>query len=337
MPFDRRNFLRVSGALTAAPLAGLFKYGHAQTKRLAIGTNPTGTEFYVIGGGIAKMITEKLTMQTIVQPYAGSSVYLPLIQDGELAMGISTSIDSGGAYHGKQGRAPMRKLRTVMRLWALPYAMVVRRDSPIRSMADLKGKRIIMDFRANASLAAVNRAMLAVGGLKESDVNAMSVTGLPQGLQAVVEGNADATFAAVGIPIVREAHATTGVRYVSLTGPNATEEFLGHQVPGIYPLPLQPAATLPEVTEPIVITGIDVFLVTSSDIPSETVTRVAQTIYDGFTDLQQSYPTLRRSTKAEVARASNAVPYHPGAIEFYKRAKLWTPANDQHEAQLAQS
>lgn len=335
MSIDRRTFLVTAGTLVAA--AACPQLASAQTRRISIGTNPTGTDYYVIGGGLAKLLTDKLETPAIVQPYAGSSVYLPLVQGGEVTMGISTSIDSGGAYQGDLGRSPMRKLRAVMRLWPLPYAMVVRRDSPVRTIADLKGKRVIVNFKANASLAAVNKAMLAVGGLKETDVDGLNVTGLPQGLQAVVEGNADATFAAVGIPILREAHASVGIRYVGLTGPNATEEFLGNLVPGVYPLPIDPAPNLPEVTERTIITGIDVFLITSSDVPSETVSRVAQTIYEGFAGLQQDYATLRRSAQGEVARASNTVPYHPGAVDFFRRAGLWTPRNEQREAQFAKS
>lgn len=334
LPLSRRGFVGLSAALFAVARTGP---ALAQVRRITIGTNPQGTEYYVIGGGIAKMFSEKLGVQSIVQPYAGSSVYLPLIQDGEITMGLSSSLDSGGAYRGEQGRAPMTKLRALARLWSLPYGYIVRADSGIRNIADLRGKRVVIDIRANAALADVNRAMLAVGGLGDADVRPVTMGGVPQGVQAVAEGTADAAPVAVGIPATREANASIpgGIRYVNLAGANATDAFLGAKAAGVFAYRVEPAANLPEVPEPVTVSAFDVFMMTSAELSQRDVERLLAALRDNFAELQKDYPSLRRGDPAKLGAPTNTVPYHPAAVAFFKAQGQWSAANDAHEQRIA--
>jgi TRAP transporter TAXI family solute receptor len=330
---DRRSFLASTASLALAQIAGL-RAAHGQAKRITIGTNPAGTFYYVLGGGLAKLFVEKLGARAVAQPYAGSSVYLPMINDGEVTMGLSSTLDSGGAYRGDQGRTPNRKLRSLARMWPLRYAMVVRRDSPIRTAADLRGKRVVMSFKANVSLAPIHHAVLASVGMTAADITPVDVAGIPQGIRAVVDGSADATWAAVGIPATREAHASVGIRYVDFAGPNFTQDFLNARVPGLFPMSLAPSPTLPEVTESVQITGFDVFIVVSADMPAAQARQIIEVIYDAYPGLQQTYPALRLGAQKELARATNTVPFHPGAVPFFKAKGLWTPQNDAQEKRI---
>ncbi len=320
---SRRLFL--TGAAALASSAALPTWA---AERMTIGTNPVGTFYYVMGGGLAKLYSETVGIRTIVQPYAGSSVYLPLIHSGDVTMGLSSSLDSGGAYNGEQGRDRNPKLRSLARLWPLRYAMLVRKDSPIKSVADLKGRKVVMNFKANVSLSPIHTAVLKSAGLSEADVIPVDVAGLPQGVRGVVDGSIDATWIAVGIPAVKEAHASVGVRYIDLAGPNFTADFLDQQTSGLFPIAVKPAPNLPEVTEPLMTTGFDVFLMASSDMDDASVSKVLGATYSGYEALQKDYPPLRLGKADEMGRASNTVPYHPAAIAFYKSKGLWTAQND---------
>lgn len=326
----RRQLLAAAAALPAS----FALPARAQPKRITIGTNPVGTFYYVLGGGLAKLFSEEVGIRSIVQPYAGSSVYLPMIDSGDVTMGLSSSLDSGGAYRGEQGRDRNKQLRSLARLWPLRYAMVVRQDSPIKSPADLKGKRVVINFKANVSLSPIHHAVLKSGGLTVKDVVAVDVAGLPQGIKGVVDGSIDATWAAVGIPAIKEAHAAVGVRYVELAGPNFTEAFLDEQVSGLFPIGIAPAPNLPEVSAPLTTTGFDVFLIGSSALDDATVGKLLGAIHSAFPTLQKDYSTMRQAKVDEMSRASNTVPYHPGAIAYYKAKGLWTPANDEKQKRV---
>jgi TRAP-type uncharacterized transport system substrate-binding protein len=67
---------------------------------VTIGTNPAGTVFYAVGAGLAKVISGAGPMQLIVQPYTGSSTFMPLLDSGELDFAIINAVESNLGYQG---------------------------------------------------------------------------------------------------------------------------------------------------------------------------------------------------------------------------------------------
>lgn len=332
----RRFSTAVLAVAAVVILYGIGASDRAQAQqRITIGTNPQGSLYYVVGGGIAKILSEELGRRATTQPYAGSSVYLPLVDSGEVTLGLISSLDGGRSYRG-EGSEPTRNLRTIARLWPLSYAYVTRADSDIRTIQDLAGKRVVVEIRANAALAAANRAMLASGGLSEDDVESVDIGNLPQGIEGLIEDTLDATAIAVGIPLTRQAHASIsgGIRYVALDGENATDAFLEEQLPGLFTTVVEPSDARPGVQEPTKVTGFDVFLIGSAEISDEEAAELARTVHEHFDTLREDYPPLRSAQADEVAAATNTVPYHPGAIAYFKEQGLWSEANEEREARL---
>ena len=316
-------------AATTGPL-------NAQGKRMVFATMGSGTMYYTLGSGFSKMLTEKLNRRVTVQPYSGSSVYLPLIDKGEATLAFSSSLDADAAYRGSD-RAALKDLRAVARIWPLKVAFMVRQNSGIKTIQDLKGKRVTVDFKGQKAMGKVTRAMLAAGGLKDTDVKNIAVGNVGAGSKALIEGNVDATFIAVGIPLVKQAHAAIpgGVAYVDLSTGNTADAFLSAQANGVYGTMVAPAKHLPEVKAPVKTTAFDIFLLTSAKTPNADVAAVLKALQDNFGDLQKSYPPLRRGNVKGFASPTNTTPYHPGAVAFYKSKGLWSAANDEKEESLA--
>jgi TRAP transporter TAXI family solute receptor len=327
--FTRRQFIGAAG-VTVALAPGLPAF--AQAKRVTIGTNPAGSIYYSLGGGIAKVLTEKMGVQAIVQPFAGSSVALPLVNNGELTTSLASTLDSGAAYRGEndyQGKS-MKNLRSLVRIFSLPYTFTVRADSGLKTIADLKGKKVVMEFKALLGLKPMNEALIKAGGLQLSDITPVTVAGLKQGLDAVADKSADASAVAAGIAMVQEMHASVpgGVRYLNVTGPNATDEFMGNTLAGTSLLKLEPNPRMPEVTEPITIGTYDVFLVVGSSVSNEDANKMTTILVESWPELQKDYPALRSAKLEDLSRATNVVPYHPGAIAAFKAKKMWSDRND---------
>jgi TRAP-type uncharacterized transport system substrate-binding protein len=152
-----------------------------------------------------------------------------------------------------------------------------------------------------------------------------------------VDGSIDATWIAVGIPAVQEAHASVGVRYVNLASPNFTAEFLDQQTSGLFPIAVNPAPNLPEVTEPLTTTGFDVFLMANASLDNGTVTKLLDAIHTAFPALQNDYPTLRMAKLEDLGRASNTVPYHAAAVSFFQSKGLWTAQNEAKQKSVTRS
>ena len=332
--FKKFRFAAIAAAIGAVALsAGL---ANAQG-RITLGTNPQGSIYYTVGGGIAAALQDALQRQVTVQPYTGSSVYLPLVANGELTLGINSSLDTGGVYRGDYGSQAEPKLRMLARLWPLRIAFMVRANSDMKEIKDLKGKKVGTDFSALKAVGLANQAMIKAGGLSLDDVDGVTVAGLGQGIEGLTDGSLDATSIAVGIPLTQQAHASIpgGIRYLSITGDGANDENMNNLYAGTYLLPVEPSPRLPEVTEPVTVLGYDVFITTSADLPDDQATAILEALYNAWDKVREDYPPVRAGIKAQMAKASNTAPYHPAAIAFFKSKGMWTEANDKKEASLS--
>ena len=82
---------------------------------------------------------------------------------GEITLGVNSSLDSGmawGAYPALQRGNRRRKSARSRAIWVLPYAYMAKESSGIKTLADLKGKRVVVKFKTNVSLAQANRTIL---------------------------------------------------------------------------------------------------------------------------------------------------------------------------------
>jgi hypothetical protein len=328
-----------AAVMTAAALAFTALPAQAELKRITIGTNPQGTLYFVVGGGMSKLFSDKLNIQSTAQPYAGSSVYLPLIQSNEVTFGYSSSLDSGMAYGGKgpYDGAALSKLRSLGRAWPLPYAYFAKKSSGMKTVADLKGKKVATDFKANASLDAANRAMLKAAGLDpEKDVTTVTISGIPEGYSGVTEGRFDAAATALAIPLAVKADTTIpgGIIMLEMTGPNANTAFLDSEIRGFYMDKTKPSSQNPGVDREMAITGFDVFMIIGSDVSDDDAYMLIKTLHENWKGLQESYKVLGRNPAEMLGKPSNTVPYHPGAIRYFKEAGLWTAENDAREKAL---
>src|SRR5438067_1822702 len=191
-------------------------------RSITLATNPPGTVYYTFGSGLAKVISGG-AFQVSIQPYAGSSTFLPLLNTGEVELGIVNAVDMGLAYRGPKfqigGRNPFPhapNLRLVMRGSPLLVGLLVRKDSPIKTVHDVKGKRMTGEYPAHLAVWYNMLGHLSSAGLAWQDVRVVPVPAVNDGVDALVQGRADVTEHALGSAKVKEADSAVGVRHVSI-------------------------------------------------------------------------------------------------------------------------
>ena len=321
------------GAAFAAPAIAADKLS---MRRITIGSNPAGSVYFLLAGGFAKMFQQTLKVRATAQPHAGSSVYLPLMDKGEITMGLNSSLDSGMAISGTAPyKTKMKNVRTIARVWKLPYAYVVTGKSGIKTMKDFKGKKVVIKFKTNVSLARANNAVLATAGLTAKDVNPVDSGGVVAGINMVTEGRADTTTVAVSMPQMRKAHASTpGGMFVIPLGDKASDEFLGSRMPGLYTMILKPSKRLPMVDKAKKIAAFDSYLNVTGKVSPEDGYVIAKTLYNQWKQLQKDYGPLRGVPQSQIAPANIVLPYHAGAVKFYKEVKLWTDKHTEMQAKI---
>jgi uncharacterized protein len=306
----------------------------AKPKSITIGSNPAGSAYFLLAGGFAKLFQEKLKIRSTAQPHAGSSVYLPLMEKGEITAGLNSSLDSGLAFNGKPPYAhAMKKVRSIARVWILPYAYMVKESSGLKSVADLKGKKVVVKFKTNVSLAQANTVILSTAGLGLNDVTPVDSGGVVAGVNMVVEGRADAATAALTMPAMRKANATVpgGLRILTL-GDKATDAFMGEGMAGLYTMDVKPSKRLPFVRQDTKIAAFDTYLNVGTAVDDETAYAMAKAMHTNWKQLQKDYGPLRGTKQNALVPANNPIPYHPGAVKYWKEAGLWSDANEKNDA-----
>jgi uncharacterized protein len=307
--------------------------GNAALTQLTIGSNPAGTHVYAVAAGLAKVLQDKRNIRATIRPFSGSSVYLALLQRGEMALGLNISIDGYMSYNGLPPYdAPMKNLRLLGMMFPLPIMYMVRADSGLHSVEDLRGKRVVITFRANAALEQLHTAILATGGLTPDDVDAITVAGLPEAMRMLTEGRADAVPTGLNTALTLQVDSTLsgGIRYITM---GRDEAKLAEIMPGSRVVTADDE-TMVGIEGPTRVAGIVDYLDTGTHLSDEQAYEIIKTIHENWEELRRDYAQIRPVTAEEVAPADSVIPYHPGAIRYYKEAGLWTDAHERNQARL---
>lgn len=317
--------------LTAASAA---MPAHAELRRITIGANPAGTNFNVVAGAFAKRLQETLGVQSIVRPYSGSSVYIPLLERGEIALGVNSGLDSYLAFTGQAPyAAPMANLRALMAVYPLGYMFWVRAATGMRRIEDLAGRRVVLNYRSLVPLSRLNRAILASGGLTENDVTVVTAAGLPEGARIVTEGRADAVAMGYRLPLVRQTHATLpgGLRFLQM---GADEAQVPRLMPGAWVETIIPGPADVGLDGPTRTAMYDTYLNTGTHLSADDVYRIVQSLHRGWARLREDFAILAGIDETDLVPADPPHPYHDGAVEYWSDAGLFTPEHRRHQQEL---
>lgn len=305
-------------AITAAVLL-LFSLA-AQAQVLGFGSAPQGSIGYNMSSAIAKVLAEDAQIQSRVQPYSGSSAVLPLVNSGELDLAVCNVLEieeatkGEGTYNGRK----QANLRVLGVIFPLLSSIFVRKDSPIQSLADLKGKRIPAGFSAQVTLDRIIDAVLANGGVARTDIVEVKVPNVIRGADDFTEGKIDGGFFALGAAKVLEVHKSVGgIRYLPLSDdPQAVARMKKH-MSYAYVTEVKPGPAFAGVDKPTKLMAYDYLIAVGSHVGDELAYKIAKAVHDGKPKLISSLGAFRGFNPDAMNRAMPAT-FHPGSVKYYK-------------------
>jgi len=319
--------------------SGAFAQG-PMPRSVTLGTNPAGTVYFALASGIAKVVSGGAGYQMVVQPHAGTSTMLPLVNSGEMEFGIQNGVDLWLAYRGPAhqigGRNPFThapNVRLVMRGAPLMVGLLVRKDSPIKTVQDVKGKRFTGEYRAHLAVWYNMFGHLASGGLTWNDVKVVPVNTVNDGVDALMQGRADVTQHALNSAKVKEADAAIGVRHLSDDCSAPGEARMKKAVPGYYPRVVK-SGSMTGVVEDTCVIAYDTYFFAGKSVPDHVVEAALKAVWEGGDQLVPIHPMFKEWTQDRAVDLDAAIPYHPGAIRFYKERNVWKPGMDQVQQKL---
>jgi len=339
----RSNLRRLVVATAFVLIEILAAAGNAQQppKSVTVGTNPAGTVFYALAGGLASVISSAAPFQAVIQPYTGTSTFLPLLDNGEIDFGIINAVEMNLAYQGAArfkvaGKNPLPHVpntRLIMRGSPLQVSLVVKKDSTIKTVHDVKGKRVTGEYPANIAIWFHVYTGLANGELTWDDVKIVPVPAVNDGVDAVVQGRADVSNHAIGAAKIKEADASVGVRFVSLDCSPQGEERVKKAVPGYYVTTIKSGSSTAVVGDTCVLTY-DIYLVGHKALPGQVVQAALKAVWDNVDKLPPLHANFKDWTRERAASADVTIPYHPAAVQFYKEKGTWSAKMDETQKRL---
>lgn len=330
-----RNGARMTGvALTVAALSAI--PASAQVPRSAsIATHAVGSLYNAIGTGIATVVSRHTPITVRVQPFAGPPAWLPSMDQGQTDMGVLTSADAVTSYKGiLHYKKPFKNTRILVVGGAIQLAFYVRRDSPVQTTVDLKGKRIPTDFPGIPIVMLSSTAALASAGLSYKDIVKVPVSDLQAGNQAFVEGRTDAGWHSLRSPAVEEANARLGgIRWISVNDSPEGAKKMAEVYPGSYPITVK-AGTATGVVNDVAMLTNDIYLVGSKDLSNDAAYAIVKALWDNNKELAAAYSALASWQPARMVSKNAFVPYHPGVIRLFKEKGVWDKNMDDLQAKL---
>lgn len=333
--------------LVAVVAAGRFASAAGLPDTINFATHRVGSVFNAVGTGLAKVATDRGPIRVVVQPFAGPPAWIPTMsRDGKPEVGIINVSEVWQAYTGKLTPEPLpagapkmksrygphRTLRLLMLGTNLSLGILVRADSPIKSLADLRGKRLTWGFPAFPANILSGLATLSTAGVSINDVQQVPVPEVVSGVRALMEGRVDGAVAAVGMGIVSEANARVGVRFLPAGQSPKGIRIAGGIMPGGKVTVRRPGPAGVKTDTPIWSYGISV--VASTHMPDEVASTLLKTWWEHWKELGPIHPQLRGWSPDVFVQETATIPYHPGAIKFYKEKGKWTPDMDRNQEAL---
>jgi len=300
--------------------------GGAQAQSVGFATSNPGSLYHSSGSAIAKMVNEAVGMNMTIQPFASATIFLPAVAAGEYEFGISNVEEMRVAVTGErwfEGRK-YEDLRAVAITYPLRLGMFVRKDSPIKTVADLKGKRVAAGYTSQKTIPPLLDAVYATAGMTADDIVPVQVPNVVGGANAFIQGKADCFMFALGAAKVREADASVGGLRV-LPTPNTPEvaAAVKKHFPPAYLREEKPGKNSPGVSEPVYVIAYDVAVVASTHTPEDTVYMLTKAMHENKKAMAEVFPVFNLFDPKRMASDLDPVQWHPGAIKFYKEAGMW--------------
>ncbi|MSQ19804.1 MAG: TAXI family TRAP transporter solute-binding subunit [Betaproteobacteria bacterium] len=306
--------------LSLVPLLALLASPLVNAQTVGIVTTPAGSYSNSAAQAIAKVMVDKAKLRTVVQAQAGTG--FEEVETGAADFNLTNSFDitfyvtGTGDYAGKGTKQTMRHVATFN---PFRVGMHVRADSPIQSIAELKGKRLSSDFNAQKTIARIIEAHLSTAGISYKDIKGVPTPNVVRQAEDFKSGRVDALFFALGSAAVKDASASVGgVRVLDVQTDAEGVKRAQALLPGAYIIQVSPAPGLDGITKPTHLIGFDMAMAANAKVSDEVVYRTVKALYENKADLVATFAPFGPFDPKLMAKPLDGVALHPGAAKFYQ-------------------
>jgi TRAP transporter TAXI family solute receptor len=311
-----RFFLTVTSVamFAAAPAQGAQQF-------INVLTGGTSGVYYPMGVALSQIYGKVLPDAKIsVQSTMASAENLNLLQAGRGEIGLTLGDALSDAWRGDAEagfKVPLKKLRGVAGIYPNYIQIVASADSGIKTLADLKGKRIAVGApKSGTELNA--RAIFKAAGLAYGDFSKVEYLSFGQSVELMKNRQLDATLQSAGLGVSSLRDLAASIKIVIVPIPAAVIAKVGDPA---YQVGTMPANTYEGQSTDVPTAFIQNFLVTHQGVSTDTVYKMTKSMYENLDHLAASHAAAKQINK-NVALTGMPLPLHAGAEKYYREIGL---------------
>ena len=284
-------------------------------------TGGTSGVYYPLGVALSQIYGKAIPgAKTSVQATKASAENLNLLQAGrgEIAFSLGDSLNEAWKGNEEAGfKAPLKKLRTIAAIYPNYIQIVAAADSGIKSLADLKGKRIAVGApKSGTELNA--RDIFRGAGMTYKDFGKVEYLPFGESVELMKNRQLDATLISAGLGVAAVRDLATAVKIVIVPIPADVVAKIGEAAyqPGTIP-----AKTYENQNDAVPSVAVQNFLVTHEGVSNDTAYAMTRSMFDNLDQLVAAHAPAKAINRENAAKNS-PVPLHPGAEKYYRETGL---------------
>lgn len=284
-------------------------------------TGGTSGVYYPLGVALSQIYGKAMPAAKVsVQATKASAENLALLQAarGEVAFTLGDALSDAWKGDEEAGfKTPLKKLRGIAGIYPNYIQIVANADSGIKTLADLKGKRVAVGApKSGTELNA--RAIFKGAGMSYKDFGKVEYLPFGESVELMKNRQLDATLisAGLGVAAVRDLASAVKINIVSIPG-----SVIGQIGDPAYQPGVIPARTYESQDSEVSTIRIQNFLVTHESVPTETAYRMTKSMYENLDLLTAAHAAAKAIHRADALHAM-PIPLHPGAEKYYREAGL---------------
>jgi TRAP transporter TAXI family solute receptor len=305
-----------SSQSSPAPGGGSASGGAAEQKFLTIATGGSSGPYYTIGGAMAKIYKDKLGYNASVQSTGASVENINLLKTKKADMAFVMSDVASFAYNGQENfkdTGAVKDLKAMAGLYLNYVQIVTLKDRNIKSVADLKGKRVGVGA-PNSGVEVNARMVLAGHGLTYNDIKADYLS-YAEAVEQLKNNTIDAAFVTSGLPnsTVIDLMTTKDVEIVPIKKEDV--EKMAQQFP--FFVPAEIPAGLYKNDQPVPTAAIRNLMLVRGDLSDDQVYKLTKAFFENLDTLKGAHSAAKEIDPKEAGK-NLVVPLHPGAEKYFK-------------------
>jgi len=289
-------------------------------QNISIATGGTGGVYYPMGGGLAAVLSKHVAgMQATAEVTGGSVDNLNLIASGKPYVAFSmvdAALDAARGVDKFTGRKV--DLRTLLVLYPNRMHVVTVESTGIKTMRDLKGRRVATGSPGSATEVMALRLIEAAGLDPNKDMTRERL-GVAESVNAIKDKKVDAFFWVGGLPTaaVTDLASTPGTKIRMIDHAEAVAA-MNKKHGDLYYADTIPRATYSGMDADNKIASVANILVVSAKMPDDQAYKIVKAVFDHQKDLIAVHKEYASVTVPNQKQASSPIPFHPGAVKFIR-------------------